>query len=120
MVLTLALSYGGREEILHAVRHLAAAIASRKLPEAELSEESVESLLWTSGLPPLDLMIRTSGERRISNFMVWQAAYSELVFVDTLWPDFRATQFLECLLEFQQRERRFGKTSAQVAAQLPK
>ena len=120
MTLTLALSYGGREELLHATKRLARGLAQGELTEDALGEKQLEAALWTSGLPPLDLVIRTSGERRISNFMLWQAAYAELVFVDALWPDFRAAQLVECLLEFQQRERRFGMTSAQVAAQLPK
>jgi undecaprenyl diphosphate synthase len=120
MVLTLALSYGGREDLVQAARRVAHAAARGELGEGSVDEQAMEGFLWTAGLPPVDLVIRTSGERRISNFLLWQAAYAELVFVDTLWPDFRARDFAECLIEFQQRERRFGKTSAQVAAQLPK
>ncbi len=110
MVLSLALSYGGREEILHAARRL---VADRVDPE-KLVEADFESRLWTHGLPPLDLVIRTSGEHRLSNFLLWQAAYAELYFSDALWPDFRAEQFLEAIAAFQMRERRFGLTSAQL------
>ncbi|HZA49925.1 MAG TPA: polyprenyl diphosphate synthase [Myxococcaceae bacterium] len=114
MVLTLALSYGGREEILRASRTLAERAAQGTLSAAKLDEATFESCLWTSGLPPLDLVIRTGGERRLSNFLLWQAAYAELVFLDTLWPDMRAEQFLRCVEEFQNRERRFGLTGAQI------
>lgn len=111
MVLTLALSYGGREEILHAARRLA------QRPDASQATESdFEALLWTALLPPLDLVIRTSGEKRLSNFLLWQAAYAELMFVDTPWPEFRGEALVECLAAYQNRERRFGKTSAQLKA----
>ncbi len=116
MVLTLALSYGGREELLRAASLLAARMARGELNEGPVSESDFEAALWTRGLPPLDLVIRTSGEQRISNFLLWQAAYAELMFVDTLWPDFRREAFVNCLVRFQGRERRFGLT----AAQLPK
>ena len=114
MVMTLALSYGGREDLLQAARGLARAVASGELAESAIDEGALEKKLWTFGLPAVDLVIRTSGEQRISNFLLWQAAYAELVFVETLWPDFRAVQLAEALLEFQQRERRFGRTSAQL------
>jgi len=114
MVLSLALSYGGREELLHAVRGLAAAVQAGELSPGRMKEADVERFLWTRGLPPVDLVIRTSGEYRISNFLLWQCAYAELLFTETPWPDFRGRQFLECLGEYQTRERRFGKTSAQV------
>jgi undecaprenyl diphosphate synthase len=113
MTLTLALSYGGREELLRAAGQWAAAVAEGK-PRAAPTEADFEALLWTRGLPPLDLVIRTSGEHRISNFLLWQVAYAELVFTEVLWPDFRPDAFCGCLLEYQQRERRFGLTSAQV------
>jgi undecaprenyl diphosphate synthase len=116
MVLTLALSYGGREEILRAAGLLADAIAEGKVKRGLLKEADLEPFLWTHGLPPLDLVIRTSGERRISNFLLWQSAYAELVFTEVLWPDFRSDAFVGCLLEYQQRERRYGLTSAQVRA----
>jgi undecaprenyl diphosphate synthase len=114
MVLTLALSYGGREELLHAAQQVAAAAAGGQLDGRRLKEADFERFLWTHGLPPLDLVIRTSGELRISNFLLWQAAYAEFVFTSALWPDFRAPQLCECLMDYQQRERRYGLTSAQL------
>ena len=110
MVLSLALAYGGREEILRACRALLAAKAD---PDS-LDEKALEECLYTRALPALDLIVRTSGEQRISNFLLWQAAYAELVFTPTLWPDFREESFLESLLEYQGRERRFGLTGAQA------
>jgi len=114
MALTLALSYGGREEILQAARRIAEAASRGELSPKRLDAPTFESFLWTNGLPPVDLAVRTSGEQRISNFLLWQVAYAELCFTDTLWPDFRAEEFLRCVLQYQQRERRFGLTSAQV------
>ena len=115
MVLTLALSYGGREELLRAARRLMAAAKAGEDPEA-LDAARLEKELFTLGLPELDLVIRTSGEKRISNFLLWQGAYSEFIFSDLNWPDFREEAFLNAVLEFQARERRFGKTSAQTKA----
>jgi undecaprenyl diphosphate synthase len=109
MVLTLALSYGGRQELVQAARRAAAARG------AALEASDLEAGLWTAGLPELDLLVRTSGERRISNFLLWQCAYAELVFTDVLWPDFRDAELLATLEEYQGRERRFGQTGAQVA-----
>ena len=109
MTLTLALSYGGRQELVQAARRAAAAKG------AALEEADLEAGLWTAGLPGLDLLVRTSGERRISNFLLWQCAYAELVFTDVLWPDFRDGELLACLAEYQGRERRFGMTGAQLA-----
>jgi undecaprenyl diphosphate synthase len=114
MVLSLALSYGGREELLLAAKRLAQAVVAGELSVDKLKEADLEKRMWTGDLPPVDLIIRTSGEHRISNFLLWQCAYAELVFTETLWPDFRGRQFLECLSDFQNRERRFGKTGAQV------
>jgi len=105
LTLTLALSYGGREELVQAARRAAAA--------GPVDEGSLAAHLWTRGLPDLDLLVRTSGERRISNFLLWQAAYAELHFTDVLWPDFRDEAFLGALADFQGRERRFGLTAAQ-------
>ncbi len=120
MVLTLALSYGGREEILRAARSLAEQAAQGVLSPAEIDEKAFERALWTHDLPALDLVIRSSGEQRISNFLLWQAAYAELVFTDVAWPDFRQEQFLRCVDQYQTRERRFGLTGAQVAVQAPR
>lgn len=114
MVLTLALSYGGREELVAAARRLAERAASGALDPRDVTESVFEEAFWSAGLPPVDLVIRTSGEQRISNFMLWQSAYAELVFTETLWPDFRTRELLECLAVYQARERRFGLTSAQL------
>ncbi|MGQ0505551.1 MAG: polyprenyl diphosphate synthase, partial [Myxococcaceae bacterium] len=97
MVLTLALSYGGREEIIAAAAAMAEKLASGELNTKSLKPEQFESFLWTRGLPSLDLVIRTSGEHRISNFLLWQSAYAELIFTDALWPEFRTEQFLRCV-----------------------
>lgn len=113
MVLSLALSYGGREEILHACR----ALLRENVDPNQLDAKAFAARLFTRDLPEPDLIVRTSGERRISNFLLWQAAYAELVFTDTLWPDFREEAFLKALLEYGARERRFGLISAQVRAQ---
>jgi undecaprenyl diphosphate synthase len=107
--LTLALSYGGREEIVQAARRAAARVGPDGLDAAALERE-----LWTAGLPEPDLLIRTSGERRISNFLLWQAAYAELHFSPILWPDFREIELLEAIADYQTRERRFGLTGAQL------
>jgi len=114
MVLTLALSYGGRESIAKAAREAARDIAAGKLAADQLDCDRLGGYLPTSHLPPLDLLIRTSGEQRISNFMLWEIAYAELMFVDVLWPEFRREHLHKCLDQFGQRERRFGLTSAQL------
>ncbi|MGO8970363.1 MAG: polyprenyl diphosphate synthase [Myxococcaceae bacterium] len=114
MVLTLALSYGGQEEIVAAASRLVAAARSGSLPDRPLTAEAFAAQLWTEPLPPVDLVVRTSGEHRVSNFLLWQSAYAEFIFTDTLWPEFRAHHFLACLAEYQHRERRFGLTSAQL------
>jgi undecaprenyl diphosphate synthase len=110
MVLTLALSYDGREELAQAARR-----AARRLRPDAIDVAALEAELWTADLPELDLLVRTSGERRISNFLLWQSAYAELHFVETLWPDFRERELLEAVADFQARERRFGLTGAQLA-----
>lgn len=115
MVLTLALSYGGRESIAHAARAAARDVASGSLSADALDADRLGAYLPTAKLPPLDLLIRTSGERRVSNFMLWELAYAELVFVDVLWPEFRRGHLNQCLEEYAARERRFGLTSAQLA-----
>jgi undecaprenyl diphosphate synthase len=113
MILTLALSYDGREEITQAARR---ALRSRG---SDVTAADLEAGLSTAGLPELDLLVRTSGERRISNFLLWQCAYAELAFFDVLWPDFREVELLQAIAEFQTRQRRFGLTGAQVAARPP-
>ncbi len=104
LTLVLALSYSGRDEILRAIRRL---LSSGVRPE-EISESTFENHLDTAGLPPVDLIIRTSGEMRISNFLLWQGAYAELYFTETLWPDFTKDEFLLAIQDYQRRERRFG------------
>ncbi len=111
MVLNLALSYGGRGEILEALRRMRAENSAT----AEVTEETFSSFLDTAELPDPDLIIRTSGEKRISNFLLWQAAYAELYFTDTLWPDFEERDLLAALLDYQGRQRRFGLTEDQLA-----
>jgi undecaprenyl diphosphate synthase len=114
MTLTLALSYGGRESLVDVARRLCArAVAGELRPDA-VDEELIDGELWTAGLPPLDLLIRTSGERRLSNFLLWESAYAELWFTDVAWPDFDRTHLVAALEDYAQRERRFGKTSAQL------
>ncbi|MBU6297861.1 MAG: isoprenyl transferase [Alphaproteobacteria bacterium] len=106
--LTFAFDYGGQEEIAAAARELARAAAEGRLDPETITPELVSSRLFTSGLPEPDLVIRTSGERRLSNFLLWQSAYAELMFVETMWPDFGRQEFLDALDKFTQRERRFG------------
>ena len=115
MVLTLALSYGGRESIARAARAIAREITAGTLRVEDLDADRFGSYLPTAGLPALDLLIRTSGEQRVSNFMLWELAYAELVFVDVLWPEFRRQHLYQCIELYAARERRFGLTSAQLA-----
>lgn len=114
MVLTLALSYGGRQEICDAVSRLAARIQSGDMKPEDISERSISAALYTAGIPDPDLLIRTSGECRISNFLLWQIAYTEIYITPVLWPDFRKEAYLEAIAEYQRRERRFGATSDQL------
>jgi undecaprenyl diphosphate synthase len=114
MTLTLALSYGGREEIVAMARRVAEDARAGTLDPATVDAEQVEERLWTAGLPPLELVVRTSGEVRVSNFLLWQLAYAEIHLTETLWPDFAEEDLLLALDDFQRRERRFGKTSAQL------
>lgn len=114
MVLNLALSYGGRESIARAAKALAERIAAGDMRPDEIDVESFGAAMPTSGLPTLDLLIRTSGEQRISNFLLWEAGYAELYFTPVLWPDFRRQSLHEALEAFQARERRFGLTGAQI------
>ncbi|MDO7848383.1 isoprenyl transferase [Hymenobacter sp. M29] len=115
MTLVLALSYSGRWDLTQATRRMAADVASGQLQPAEVSEKTVASYLVTANMPDPELLIRTSGEQRISNFLLWQLAYTELYITDLLWPDFRKEHFREAIMAYQRRERRFGKTSEQVA-----
>jgi undecaprenyl diphosphate synthase len=115
MVLTLALSYGGRQELSMAATRLARDVTSGKLTADDISIDVFGSYLDTGGLPDPDFLIRTSGEMRISNFLLWQLAYTELYFTDTNWPDFTINEFHKALADFQSRERRFGKTSDQLS-----
>jgi undecaprenyl diphosphate synthase len=119
MTLSLALSYGGRSEIVHAAQSLAQDLLAGKLRPEEITPESFSSRLYTAGMPDPDLLIRTSGEYRLSNFLLWQTAYTELYFTDTLWPDFREDEFIKALQEYQHRDRRFGLTQEQVEALIP-
>ncbi|HEY0406446.1 MAG TPA: isoprenyl transferase [Pyrinomonadaceae bacterium] len=108
MVLSIALNYGGRAEIVDAARAAFERLQREEKSAADLTEERLERELYTSGLPELDLLVRTSGEMRLSNFLLWQTAYSEIYVTDTLWPDFRRAHLLEAVLDFQRRDRRFG------------
>jgi undecaprenyl diphosphate synthase len=113
--LTFAFDYGGQEEIANAARELARAAKEGRLDPETITTDLFAARLFTSALPEPDLIIRTSGEHRLSNFLLWQSAYAELMFVDTLWPDFSPEKFLEALDRFAQRERRFGALSEAVA-----
>jgi undecaprenyl diphosphate synthase len=108
MVLSVALNYGGRAEIVDAVRAAARALAAEGRTAEEMTDEDISRHLYTRGLPELDMLVRTSGELRISNFLLWQAAYSEIYVTQTLWPDFRRADLLEAVVDFQRRDRRFG------------
>lgn len=114
MTLTLALSYGSRQELLQAAKGVAADIKCGKLSPEDLTEDSFSQYLYTSNLPDPDLLVRTSGEMRISNFLLWQLAYTELYFTDINWPDFNKDELYKALADYQQRERRFGLTSDQL------
>jgi len=114
MILNLALSYGGRSEILHAVQGILSDFQKKKIEPEEINQERFTRYLWTWGLPDPDLLIRTSGEFRISNFLLWQIAYTELYVTETLWPDFDRRELLKAIADYQSRERRFGLTSEQL------
>ena len=114
MVLTLALSYGSRSEIVDAVREIASDIKKNKISVEDITLGLFQSYLYTKDLPEPDLLIRTSGELRISNFLLYQIAYAELYFTDLLWPDFKEDDLLKAVIEFQKRERRFGMTGEQI------
>ncbi|MFD2742068.1 isoprenyl transferase [Sphingobacterium populi] len=112
--LTLALSYGARAEILQATQKIAQRVQAGELATTDITEKLFSENLYTTGLPDPDLMIRTSGEQRISNFMLWQMAYTELVFLPIMWPEFTRENLYECIFNYQNRERRFGKISEQL------
>jgi len=114
MTLNLALSYGGRSEILHAVQRVLSDFQKKTIKPEEIDQERFSQYLWTWGLPDPDLLIRTSGEFRISNFLLWQIAYTELYVTETLWPDFNREELLKAIADYQSRERRFGLTSEQL------
>jgi undecaprenyl diphosphate synthase len=115
VTLILALSYSSKWEITHAVKQIAQQVADGKLKVNDIQSKHIEAHLTTQNFPDPELMIRTSGEHRISNFLLWQLAYAEFYFTDTLWPEFRKQDFFRAVLSFQKRERRFGQTSEQIA-----
>lgn len=112
--LVLALSYGSQKEMLKAVREIAEEVRNGELSPEQIDEKVFENHLYTKDFPPVDLLIRTSGEIRISNFLLWQIAYAELQFLDVLWPDFTKDHFFQCIVDYQNTERRYGKTSEQL------
>jgi undecaprenyl diphosphate synthase len=114
MTLTLALSYGAREELKNAVKEICHKVKNNIISTESIDESIINQHLYTHDLPDVDLLIRTSGEHRISNFLLWQIAYAELYFTDVLWPDFSKEHLYEALINYQNRERRFGKTSEQI------
>lgn len=114
MVLTLALSYGSREELTNAVKDICNKVKNNIISIKNIDETVINEHLYTQNLPDVDLLIRTSGEQRISNFLLWQIAYAELYFTPVLWPDFNKDNLFEAILNYQHRERRFGKTSEQL------
>ena len=116
LVLSIALSYGGRQEILAAAQTIAHAVKMGELDESSITEEAFSRNLYTQGLPDPDLLIRTGGEMRISNFLLWQCAYAELYFTDVLWPDFDDQAFMDAVTAFTGRQRRFGMISEQLGA----
>lgn len=116
MTLTLALSYGGRDDILQALRRIMVNCREGTLAPEEINESLFSKYLWTANLPDPDLLIRTSGEMRISNFFLWQLAYTEIYVTPTFWPDFDKEELIKALLSYQERERRFGLTSEQIKA----
>ena len=114
MTLTLALSYGSRDELVNATRQICEKVKNNKISVENIDEPLINQHLYTQNLPDVDLLIRTSGEKRISNFLLWQIAYAELYFTDVYWPDFTNENLFEAIINYQKRERRFGKTSEQL------
>ena len=115
MTLTLALSYGSREEITHVIKEISEKVKNGEISVKAIDESVINKHLYTQNLPNVDLLIRTSGEQRISNFLLWQIAYAELYFSEILWPDYRKDDLYEAIFNYQNRERRFGKTSEQLS-----
>ena len=114
MTVTLALSYGAREELVETVKKIINKVKNNIINENDINELIINEHLYTHNLPDVDLLIRTSGEQRISNFLLWQIAYAELYFTDVLWPDFNQKELYDAIINYQKRERRFGKTSEQL------
>ncbi|WP_435261660.1 isoprenyl transferase [Tenacibaculum sp. nBUS_03] len=114
ITLTFALSYGSREEIVNAIKNISKKVVNNELDIEKINEKVINNHLYTFNLPDVDLMIRTSGEQRISNYLLWQMAYAELYFTEVLWPDFRKEHLFDAIIDYQNRERRFGKTSEQI------
>lgn len=108
IILNVAVNYGGRDEIINAVKHISQDVQASKIAVDEIDEGLIDSYLYTRDLPPVDLLIRTSGDIRLSNFLLWQAAYAEFWFTQTNWPDFSAEEFIQAIVDYQQRDRRFG------------
>ncbi|MAQ76649.1 MAG: di-trans,poly-cis-decaprenylcistransferase [Aquimarina sp.] len=115
MTLTLALSYGSREELIKTIQEISIKVKNSVISPHSINEAVINEHLYTKTLPDVDLLIRTSGEQRISNFLLWQIAYAELYFTEILWPDFKQPDLFEAIYNYQQRERRFGKTSEQLS-----
>lgn len=115
MTLTLALSYGSRDELIQAVKKIAVNVKNNIISSEKIDESIINTHLYTHNLPDVDLLIRTSGEHRISNFMLWQIAYAELYFINEYWPDFSKKELWKAIISYQNRERRFGKTSEQLS-----
>jgi len=115
MTLTLALSYGSREELVNVIKEITHKVKNNIISPESIDESIINKHLYTRNLPDVDLLIRTSGEQRISNFLLWQSAYAEFYFTETLWPDFKKHDLYEALINYQHRERRFGKTSEQLS-----
>ncbi len=114
LTLTLALSYGSREELIKTIKEISLKVKNNLISPENIDKSVINNHLYTQNLPDVDLLIRTSGEQRISNFLLWQIAYAELYFTETLWPDFSKENLFEAILNYQNRERRFGKTSEQL------
>lgn len=115
MTLTLALSYGSREELIKTIEEISIKVKNGVISPHLINETVINEHLYTKNLPDVDLLIRTSGEQRISNFLLWQIAYAELYFTEILWPDFKKGDLFEAIYNYQKRERRFGKTSEQLS-----